>query len=187
MSFVVVTPPDTEPLTLAQAKAHLEVTHNGDDTLITLLIGMARQWVETICERAIMPQTWRLNMDGFPYLVELPGGLVRQVDSLSYTSFAGESETLDVAGLQKDLDRQPARLMPALGSSWPQTAAVLNAVRVTYQVGYANAAAVPKDLLAGIYLVIGDLYANREAQQDMQLYENVTVDRLLWPYRRVIL
>ena len=42
MSVVVVTPPDTEPLTLAEAKLHLRVTDTADDDLITDCIAAAR-------------------------------------------------------------------------------------------------------------------------------------------------
>ncbi|MGH8431500.1 MAG: head-tail connector protein, partial [Solimonas sp.] len=167
--------------------AHLEVIHAGDDALITSQISAARRWIEAVCERALMPQVWRLNLDAFQTVIELPGGLVRVVNLVQYTDFAGETQTLAAGLYQTDLDRQPARLLSAARTCWPATDAVVNAVRIEYQVGYANAGAVPEELKAALKLIVGDIYANREAQQDLQLYSNTTVDRLLWPYRRVII
>jgi hypothetical protein len=43
---------------------------------------------------------------------------------------------------------------------------------------------LPAAVVAAILLVAGDLYLNREGQQDTPLHENPTVMRLLWPYRR---
>jgi uncharacterized phage protein (predicted DNA packaging) len=36
---------------------------------------------------------------------------------------------------------------------------------------------------AAVLLIVGDLYENREASSEVQLKDNPTVDRLLWPLR----
>jgi uncharacterized phage protein (predicted DNA packaging) len=36
---------------------------------------------------------------------------------------------------------------------------------------------------AAVLLIVGDLYENREGSSEVQLKENPTVDRLLWPLR----
>lgn len=183
MRWVVSTAPAEEPVTTAEAKAHLGVTHANDDTLIASLIATARQHVEQVCERALVTQTWRLSLDAFPSgCIELPGGKVQSITSIAYTDTDGAAQTL--ADYQSDLDREPARLLYAFDDgAWPGTRTVLNAVQVTYVAGYGAAAAVPAVLKAAILLAVGDLYANREAQQDVALAENATLARLLWPYR----
>lgn len=45
---------------------------------------------------------------------------------------------------------------------------------------------VPAPLKAAILLLVGDLYANREAGTEERLAENPTFDRLIWPFRRVL-
>jgi hypothetical protein len=42
---------------------------------------------------------------------------------------------------------------------------------------------VPASVKAAALMVVGDLYENREGQSPIALYENKTVERLLWPYR----
>jgi len=40
-------------------------------------------------------------------------------------------------------------------------------------------------IMAAMLLLIGDLYANREAQTTAELKPNPAFERLLWPYRRL--
>ncbi|HWA20765.1 MAG TPA: head-tail connector protein, partial [Caulobacterales bacterium] len=43
MSITIVTPPASEPLSLAEAKLFLRVEHDAEDDLIAALIGAARE------------------------------------------------------------------------------------------------------------------------------------------------
>ena len=43
--------------------------------------------------------------------------------------------------------------------------------------------AVPAPIKSAALLLVGDLYANREAQGDRQFYKNPTFENLLNPYR----
>lgn len=185
MTVVVATPPIDEPITLAQAKAHLRVDHEADDALIVRLITAARRHVEKLCDRALMPQTWRLTLPAWPsddQPVRLPGGLVRSITSVQYLDPDGDLTTY--TDYDSDLDSQPALIGPL--SSWPATAARMNAARITYAVGYATAADVPADIIAAMLLIIGDLYANRESIVTGTIVANtMAVDALLWNYRRV--
>lgn len=47
----------SEPVTLAEAKAHLYVTFSADDSLITSLIKAARQWVEGQINKSLVSKT----------------------------------------------------------------------------------------------------------------------------------
>lgn len=87
MTWAVATPPAAEPVTLAEARVQLRSDDGvtADDTLINSLIVAARRHIEQVCERALMPQTWRVSFDQFPDgALEVPGGLVRAIDSLKY-------------------------------------------------------------------------------------------------------
>lgn len=66
MPSKLLTPPTSEPVTLAEAKTHLRVDINDDDALITGLIASARQSAEQICRRALISQQWKVTMDRFP-------------------------------------------------------------------------------------------------------------------------
>lgn len=193
MSFIVSTAPTVEPVTLEEAKLHLRADGTDQDALIAALIQTAREHIERICERALMPQKWKLLLDAFPAcnggLIQLPGGLVSSLVSFKYFDTAGVEQTLVAnTGYQADLLSQPARLLPPISGVWPTSQLDrLNAVVVEYSVGYAKASLVPAPLKAALLLIVGDLYENREASIVGSIYtETPAVKALLWPYKRTI-
>lgn len=202
MTWSVTTPPSGEPITLAEAKAHLRVDADDDaeDALITSLITAARQHVEDVCERAILLQSWTLRLDAFPRVchpytlpafrgddrIFLPGGLVSEVTSVKYKDVDGIEQTLDAGAYVANLPADPARIFPAYGAAWPTARQQREAVSVLYQVGYADAGDVPAALKAAMLLIVGDLYANREASVAGQpMTDNRALARLLLPYKRI--
>ncbi|MFC5524021.1 head-tail connector protein [Polaromonas jejuensis] len=76
MALKLTTAPTAEPVTLAEAKAHLRVDVADDDLLITNLITAARVHAENVCRRAFVTQKWDLYLDSFPkytYYGVVPG------------------------------------------------------------------------------------------------------------------
>ena len=61
-----------EPVTLAEAKAHLRVDISDDDTYISALIKGAREWVEDYLDCSLITQQFTVRMDNFPTEIELP-------------------------------------------------------------------------------------------------------------------
>lgn len=199
MAWSVTTAPVPEPVTLADAKLHLRIDSTDDDTLITALIKAARENVEASCERALMPQSWTERLDSFPQRgycgpvvrpfddrIYLRGGVVSAVTSVKYIDVDGVEQTLDPLAYVANLTAEPATIAPVYGTSWPATRDEHGSVSVLYAVGYTDADAVPASLKAAILLIVGDLYANRTKQQDVELFDNRAVSRLLFPYKRVL-
>jgi hypothetical protein len=61
----VITQPVAEPVSLVEVKKHLRLEHSIDDDYVTGLIVAARQYLEQICWRALMLQTWEISLPGF--------------------------------------------------------------------------------------------------------------------------
>lgn len=59
VSFVLVTAPLEEPLTLGEAKDNLRIKNTRSDALITRIIAAARQWIELVTGQMMIEQTWR--------------------------------------------------------------------------------------------------------------------------------
>jgi Phage gp6-like head-tail connector protein len=68
MPTIQITPPGTEPVTLAEAKLHLrlESSFTDDDTKVSQLIVMARKAAEDYTRRSLITQQWKLVCDQFP-------------------------------------------------------------------------------------------------------------------------
>lgn len=61
----LVTGPSTEPITLAEAKAHLRLEETVDDAFVTALIIVARQHIEKVCWRGMLSQILELELPSF--------------------------------------------------------------------------------------------------------------------------
>lgn len=167
----------SQAVTTADALAHLRAD-SADTTLVESLVLAAQAHVEEVLGAPLTAETWEQSFDGFPCgalaLLKQP---VTAVASVKY-DLDGAEVTLDPADYRVDLAGR--RVWSA--TAWPATDA-LASVRVQFDAGYTD---VPARLKAAILLIVGDLYANREAKQGTDLATNPTVNRLLWPYRIVL-
>lgn len=66
MSLVLTSGPALEPVTLAEAKAHLRVDHNHEDSLIQSLIITSRLHIEAALGLALITQSWAYFLDRWP-------------------------------------------------------------------------------------------------------------------------
>lgn len=191
MKTVLVTPPNTEPLTLEEVKAHLRVEVPNDDTLIVIYIAAARQWCESFTRRAFMPQTWDVYLDGFPEdEIEIPLSPVASVTYVKYIDGNGVTQTLaDGTDYTTSISTGPSAgrttIEPYFDTSFPTPRDQPDSVWYRYVAGYADAASVPGPIRAAILLLVGHLYANREAVVAGTIASEVpfTIKNLLYPFR----
>lgn len=165
MTPIVITQPSTEPITLAEAKAHLRVFLPDDDSYIEdLLIPAARQAIEQRTGRAMMPQRWKIGMDGFCAVTRLPGAPLAGVHGLLIKYFDVNNVEQTVNSTIYTLNRyvEPTQVTLAYGQSWPAITPTAGGVTMEYDVGYADTDAVPAPLKMWMLLAIGTMYENRE-------------------------
>lgn len=167
MNLRVVTPPALEPVTLAEAKLHLRVDHDDEDTLITALIVAAREQAETFCRRRLIETTLRLDLDRFPVNgapIRLPYPPAISVTSIVYLDQDGVSQTLDAAAYRFIADPMGATIEPEFDYSWPITRQVGAAVQVTFKAGFGTTAASVKPAIKqAMLMLVGHYFENREA------------------------
>lgn len=159
--------PAEEPVSLEEAKLHLRVDHDDEDTLINADIAAARRYCEqTVLSRALITQTWDLYMDKWPDGDELliPQPPLQSVDEVAYTDEDGTEFTFDAVNYIVDTASEPGRIALKSTASWPSvTLQVVNGVRVRFTAGYGDAAGdVPETIRKAMKLLIGDLYEHRE-------------------------
>lgn len=175
----------SSPVTLAEAKAHVYVTHANDDALIQLYIDAATANLDGrdgILGRALGTQTWELVMDSFPVgPIQFPLPPLQSITSVKYFNVAGLEVTLGAAQYNVDAASEPGWVSPV--SSWPATFPTINAVSIRFVAGYTQ---VPAAIKAAILLMAGDLYAIREANVVGTIVAvNPTVMALTYPYRMI--
>jgi len=158
--------PAAEPITLAEAKLHLHVTHSIEDSMIEEMISIARRELVAVTCRSFVNTTWVQRMDGFPADDELilARSPVSTVTSVAYVNSTGTSATMTATtDYLVDTYTIPGRIYLAPTASWPNTYGEPNDVTITYVAGYGAAAtAVPGEYKHLLKLIVGDLYTYRE-------------------------
>ncbi|NBW15376.1 MAG: hypothetical protein EBR82_46010 [Caulobacteraceae bacterium] len=95
-SLVRATEPANEPVTLAEAKAHLRIDSTSEDTLITALIKTARVWAEEYLDRTLCFTQWTLRTDSFYGPVGSPAQFGLRADGNNIEGRQGTVPNLDV-------------------------------------------------------------------------------------------
>ena len=184
-------PPVAEPVTLAEARAHLRLDGEvGDDPLedaaILSLITAARQAAEDFTARIFTASRYELRVDAFATRIPFPVAPVRSVQSIAYVDPAGATQAFDTDNYWfYDHPDAPALLaMP--GVSLPTVLDMPGTVRIAFTGGHDAANPVPRAVVQAILLIIGHLHENRQdvvtstTAQDLPQGSRA----LLWPYRR---
>lgn len=167
MSVVQTVAPVQMPVTLDEAKLHTHVDGNDEDAAITSLIQKATRYAQEYQWDQLISATFEQRMDRFPCgEIILAKNPVSSVTSVSYVDSAGTTQTLTVTtDYVTDIYTKPARIVPAYGKSWPTTRGFINDVTVTYVAGYGSGpSSVPENVRHAILLLVGQWYANREAE-----------------------
>lgn len=214
MNLTVTTEPLFEPVTLAEVYTHLRLdpddspaTHP-DDAALLRHITSARKMVELMTRRALIEQTVRLSMSGWPVVnqwwptnsqrreivreIRLIRPPVISVASVSYYDADNVLQTLD-AGDYYVTDEQVPELRLVSTFVTPTVYDRPDAVRVSYVVGYlgtgsptsdtqADAAAnVPAPLKEAVLMGVQLLYDDL-SPADRQAIENMR-EATVQPYR----
>jgi uncharacterized phiE125 gp8 family phage protein len=155
MSLQLNTPPATEPVTLAQAKAWLRVESGHDeDALIAALIPAARARAEWHTGRAFITQGWTLWLDASPGCIEVPLAPLQSVESVTLHGADGTAAVLDedvyaASGQYLMLEVPPLNLRARDG------------IAVAFTAGYGDADDVPAAIAQAILQILASLYEHR--------------------------
>jgi uncharacterized phiE125 gp8 family phage protein len=178
MSLQLLTPPASEPVTLAEAKAHLKLDTSDDDALVTTLITAARARAEWHTGRAFVTQRWCLRLDEWPHhnAVEIPLPPLVSVEEIAVTDASGIRTVLDPAVYRVDIASAPGRVMFA---DHPPSLRRRDCVEVSFTAGYGDASAVPASVKEAILEIVADLHTHRGDADPVGL----SGQALLAPYR----
>lgn len=178
-----VSAPSAEPVTLAQAKAHLRVTASDEDTLITTLTKAARAHIEAACAVRFAARTGvTAKCDSFDDLSRLPEAPVTSITSIAYLDATGASQTLASSVYELRADGLDAALVLKPDQVWPAIQAG-SRITVTAAVGFATA---PDDIVHAILMLTAHFYDNRATVSVGNIASELpfTVNALICNHRR---
>ena len=177
MANVLEVGPATEPVSLTEAKLHLRVDGNDENTLVTALIIAARQTAEAYTRRAFVTQTWCYICDRLSGTVTLSYQPIQSVASVTV-----DGEELDETAYEVDIATGRIRVFGSY------IASSIGGIIITYDAGYGVADAVPQAIKQAILLMVGHWYENREAITTSSAYElPLAAKVLLAPYQVMLL
>ena len=182
MSLTLVTSPAAEPVSLADAKAHLKVDGTDDELLIASLIVAARARAEWHTGRAFVTQSWTLWLDAWPAsgIVEIPLPPLQSVTQVARYALDDTRSIVDPSVYQVDAASAPARLAGKVDFAPPTNLRAVNAVEIAFTAGYGAASTVPQPVKQAILQIVADLYTNRGDEADIV---SSVAQALLAPYR----
>lgn len=167
MSVKTITPPASEPVSLAEAKLFLRIDQNAEDDLITTLIVAAREAVEAGCGRALIKRRVRESLD--IWRRDSVGGAVL---GLGPVSSVVTVRLLATNGAQSVIDPDRYRLegsydRPRLvfEAGVPATLRSAGGIEIEYDAGYAeDASDLPVALRLSVLQIIAALYEARQGE-----------------------
>ena len=170
----LVTGPASEPISLAQAKEFLRIDHAADDDAITTAIVAVRQFAEHYLRKAFLAQTWDYtiaNPDSCQLM--LPFGPARSITSITLTTEAGATSTMNSANYRLTVDGASILFV-----SPPQ----IEQLTVRYSAySYANAAASTAPIIQGMLHHIAAMMEARDGIAVLPVQAVTCYD----PYRKV--
>lgn len=204
MSLTLLTAPGSAFLDRARVKQHLRVDHADEDGLIDGYIAAVTKMLDGadgILGRALVQQSWRLALDGFPCpdarrlrlrgaranAIYLPLKPLISVDQVSYID-PDTGDSIVLADTEyRLLASSDAAIVPVFGKQWPVARAEPESVLVDFTCGYEPTTASPPDAAGNVpepikqaaLLIVGQWYDNRAVDEEIPK----GAQNLLAPYR----
>lgn len=214
-SLSLVTPPASEPISIAEARAWSGI--EGEDALVAGYIAAARQTAEDYLCRSLTSQTWKVTLDlpcsnlrdlpegvydlpvsalysPLPSVIRLPRGPVQSI-ALVTTYDAGNVATVMAPSAYR-ADTAGDRLILNSGSSWPIGIRPQAGIEIVYICGFTSVPASIKRAIASIISAMltdleisGNVKTRKAGDATITRFDTGSLDRsavaLLAPYRVV--
>lgn len=165
MKIKVKTENTVWPVTTPEGKAHLNVFHDEDDTLIESKIKTATLFLEKQMQVTMGEKVYELYLDDIPddEIIRLPYPPVTSLDKIEYYPDGNTSSMSEFDLTKTILDdvSKPAEVHLSSDESWMTHEEIVNAIKVTFTAGYDSASDIPENWKDAVKLVLAHLYYNR--------------------------
>lgn len=168
MHTVVVVPPDPV-VTVDEAKSHLRIDGNDEDSLIGIYVAAATSHIDGpsgSLGRCVGVQTLEVELPLCRQSIRLPYPPIIDIDTVTSVDGDGSETLLDAS----DYVLADGRLRPPLGKTWPNSGSRGGLLRVRYRAGYGLTSdppvqALPPSIRSAILLMTAGLYSRDPAAQ----------------------
>jgi len=180
----VVTPPTTEPVTIAEAKAQLSIAASDDshDTELASMIAAAREEWERDTSIALITRTLEHRLPKFLSTVVLSVRPAIAVSSVTYVDTTGTTQT--VSSTNYYLDSDEVRFLDTFVK--PDVQDRSEAVKITYTAGYgSDSRACPELDRMAIKLSLANRFEDRDmiaASGERRAYEALVAKKMRASY-----
>jgi uncharacterized phiE125 gp8 family phage protein len=164
--------PFTEPVSLSEAKVHLEYQGDSKNDYIWTLLKVARRICEAYAGLSFVTQERVVRLDNFPCkrkFIELPYGPVQSITLFRYKNDNGtDTDLVEGTDYIVDYHSSPARVYPLLNGeidTWPtDVRTVPHAVSIGYMAGYDDISGepLPPEAKQAILLQVAAMFENRQ-------------------------
>ncbi len=200
--------PAIEPVSEGEAQAHLRISSEDELALMLGHIRTARQMVESWTGRALISQSWRWMLDGWPghvpqdwwdgarqgaistgtaRFIEMPKAPLLSVSAVTLFNDADQATVWAAANYYVDTASVPGRLVLRNTASAPMPQRSANGLQIDFTCGYgAGPGDVPAPLRQAVLMLCAHYFENREVMQNADGGAQVLplgVHALLAPYR----
>lgn len=204
----LITAPAIEPVSEAEARAHLRLTSEDEVALLFGHIRAARHMVESWTGRALISQSWRWMLDGWPghamqdwwgglrqgavaagaaRYIEMPKAPLQSISAVTLFNDADQPEVWAAANYFVDTASEPGRLVLRNAASMPAPQRAANGLQIDFTCGYgAGQGDVPAPLRQAVLMLCAHYFENREVMTGAEGAKQVLpmgVYALLAPYR----
>ena len=189
MALTLTSGPAEEPVTVAEAKAHLRIDGSAEDILIASLIVTSRLHVEAALGLALITQSWRLSLDAWPEdgVVRFQLRPIRSIASVTVKDVTGTPATVAAEDYLLDGLAVRPRLI-ARDGKWPAPGLRANGIDIEFTAGIGDEAGdVPQQIRHAILLLVAHWYEHRDPLEIGSAAAAIPapVSDLLKPYREV--
>ena len=170
MGITLIVPPELEPVTLYEVKnwCRVDLADPYFDPLLEANRIAAREYLEESTGRQIITATWKAT--GRCFVAEgtrLPKPPLQSVVSVQYRDVDGTLQTLDAAEYTVDVDNNCIQPVNA----WPRVGDYTDAVQITFQAGYGDAASdVPQRVKHAVLMLALHWFDNPQPAVDERGY-----------------
>jgi uncharacterized phiE125 gp8 family phage protein len=185
VSLVVTIGPTIDPVTTADAKAHLRVTGSTEDAYISSLITVAALRVQAMTRRTLINTTYLWTTDALFDEMRLPVG---PVSALGAITLYDEADAPTVVSSSVYRLSQELLVVKKRNEDWPDVdLRNSDPVTVAFTSGYGAATTdLPEPLVHAVKLLLSHWFENREPVVLGTIVSAIpqTVDALVGPYVR---